>query len=375
MEQSIFDDIRPVADSEVPEVLHRLCKDPEFRQVVSIIPGINIDEIDQKADSIHSVVGFQLEYEYPMLEWLASINSKGLTASGDDNVTSRAELYLTNHRDITIDPAFINLVLFRKFRNTSEIAIGDNLFARPWIRDIVRLSRSFTVRRNLSRGEMMTSFAHLSAYVRHTITERGNSVWMAQREGRSKDSMDQTQESLIKMLSMSGGASLPENLIPLNIHPTTFSYEFDPCDYLKAIEYQQRRDNPDFKKGPMDDVISMKTGLQGNHGRINVHFAPSINPQLEEIKAQNLNRKQQTEAVCRLIDRTIHSNYTIYPINEWAYSQLYGDKQQDTASENYLKGQLAKISIPDPDVDFLWHKLLEMYANPLKNKQHSLLTP
>ncbi|MCQ2344120.1 MAG: 1-acyl-sn-glycerol-3-phosphate acyltransferase [Paludibacteraceae bacterium] len=368
MEQSIFDDIRPIADSEVPEVLHRLCKDPEFRQVASAIPGININEIEQKADSFTSVLDFQLAYEYPMLEKYALKNSQEVTSTGTGNVTSHAELYLTNHRDITIDPAYINLVLFRKFRNTSEIAIGDNLYARPWIRDFVRLSRSFTVRRNLNRGEMMTSFAHLSAYVRYTITEKGNSVWMAQREGRSKDATDLTQESLIKMLSMSGGSSLIENLIPLNIHPTTFSYEFDPCDYLKAIEFQQRRDNPGFRKGPMDDVVSMRTGIQGYHGRINIHFAPSINPELERLSAQNLNRKQQSEAVCRLIDNTIHSNYIIYPINEWAYSQLYGDKTPDSASESYLRGQLAKVDIPNPDMDFIWHKLLEMYANPLKNK-------
>lgn len=367
MEQSIFDDIRPVADSEVAEVLHRLCKDPEFRQFASAIPGIDIDEIDKKADSISSIVEFQLAYEYPMLEWLVRVNSKGLTSTGIENVTSHSELYLTNHRDITIDPAYINLALFRKFQNTSEIAIGDNLFARPWIRDFVRLSRSFTVRRNLSRGEMMTSFAHMSAYVRHTITECGNAVWMAQREGRSKDSMDETQESLIKMLSMSGGSTLIDNLLPLNIHPVTFSYEFDPCDYLKAIEFQQRRDNPGFRKGPMDDVISMKTGIKGNHGRINVHFAPSINPQLQALKEQNLNRKQQCEAVCRLIDKTIHSNYVIYPINEWAYSQLYGEKISDPASEAYLRGQFAKIDIPNPDKEFLWNKLLEMYSNPLLN--------
>lgn len=364
----MFDDIRPYSDSELPEVLHRLCNDPEFRQVAAAIPGVNLDEIDKNAASFPSVVDFQLAVEEPMLEWLVTRNTTALTSSGTENITAHGELYLTNHRDITIDPAYINLSLVRAYRTTAEIAIGDNLYARPWIRDFVRLSRSFTVRRNISRGEMMSAFSHMSSYIRYTITERGNSLWMAQREGRSKDSMDQTQESLIKMLSMSGGASLLENLIPLNIHPTTFSYEFDPCDYLKAIEYQQRRDNPDFHKGPMDDVISMKTGIQGNHGRINVHFASSINPQLHNLMEQNLNRKQQSEAVCSLIDRTIHSNYVIYPINEWAYSQLYGDKTHDTASESYLKGQLAKVNIPNPDVDFLWHKLLEMYANPLKNK-------
>lgn len=369
MELSMFDDIRPYSDSEVPSVLHRLCNDPEFRQVAASIPGVNVDEIDRTADSFSTVLDFQLAFEKPLLEWLADSNSTRLTASGLENITSHAELYLTNHRDITIDPAYINLALVRSFRNTSEIAIGDNLYARPWIRDFVRLSRSFTVKRNLTRGEMMSSFVHLSSYIRYTITERNNSVWMAQREGRSKDSTDQTQESLIKMLSMSGnGSSIIDNLIPLNIHPTTFSYEFDPCDYLKAIELHQRHYNPDFHKGPMDDVVSMKTGIQGNHGRINIHFSTSINPKLHQLATENLNRKQQTEAVCQLIDRTIHSNYTIYPINEWAYSQLYGDRHSDPDSENYLKGQLAKINIPNQDNDYLWHKLLEMYANPLKNK-------
>ena len=368
MELSNFDDICPYADHEVSAALKRLCTDPLFREVTKSLPMINLGEIEKKADSYHSVLDFQLEWERPFLEWLAKMNSTGLTSTGNENVTGHGELYLTNHRDITVDPAFVNLCLVRAHGTTCEIAIGDNLYAQPWIKEFVRLSRSFTVRRNLTRGEMIKSFAHMSEYIRFTITQQGHSLWMAQREGRSKDSSDHTQESLLKMLSLSGESTFIENLKSLNIHPTTLSYEYDPCDYLKAVELQLRRDNPDFHKGANDDVISMKTGILGSHGRINVHYGESINPQLDALAALGLNRKEQTEAVCQLIDRQIHSHYLIYPINEWAYSVLQGKPNGDKTSEAYLRAQMQKVAIPSADHDFLWHKMVEMYANPYINK-------
>lgn len=372
MDESIYDDIRPFRDAEVGDAIESLCANPEFRQVMARFSFLDLDQLASKAHEYKKIVDFQRDWEQPLLEWLVKHNSAGLTTTGIENVSERGQLFLTNHRDITIDPAYLNLSIMRTFDHTCEIAIGDNLFARPWIRDVVRLSRSFTVHRNLTRAEMVRDFIQLSGYIRHTINDYSYSVWMAQREGRSKDSTDLTQESLIKMLSLSGEGSFIERLQGLDIHPTTLSYEYDPCDYLKAAEFQLRRDNPDYKKSAQDDVQSMSVGITENHGRINVHFGASINDELQKIADSIEQKRLQAEAVCQLCNRVIHSNYVIYPINEWAYEERFGERRFRTEHpeeyENYIAGQIAKVEIPNKDEAFLRAKLIEMYSNPLISK-------
>jgi hypothetical protein len=224
---------------------------------------------------------------------------------------------------------------------------------------------------------MAKSFMQLSSYIRYAITEKRVSAWIAQREGRAKDSNDRTQESLIKMFALSGKADFIDNLKSLNLSPLAISYEFDPCDYLKAAEFQLKRDNADYKKSKADDLLSMQTGITGYKGRIHYAFTPCINPKLDEIAQNCANKKEQAAAVCAVIDVQIHSAYQLYAINRWAYEQLTGDTQYATVdgaderamAEKYLRGQLTKINIPNKDEEFLWHKLLEMYANPFINAQ------
>jgi hypothetical protein len=224
---------------------------------------------------------------------------------------------------------------------------------------------------------MAKSFMQLSSYIRYAITEKRVSAWIAQREGRAKDSNDRTQESLIKMFALSGKADFIDNLKSLNLSPLAISYEFDPCDYLKAAEFQLKRDNADYKKSKADDLLSMQTGITGYKGRIHYAFTPCINPKLDEIAQNCANKKGQAAAVCAVIDAQIHSAYQLYAINRWAYEQLTGDTQYATVdapderamAEKYLRGQLTKINIPNKDEEFLWHKLLEMYANPFINAQ------
>lgn len=369
----MFEDIRPYEGEEIARTIKELCEDAEFCGVASKLPGFDINKLRASADRYTDVVDFQRDWERPLLEWVVKANATDLQVTGVENISDGPQLFLTNHRDITIDPAFMALSLMRTKGTTCEIAIGNNLFVRPWIEKFVRLSRSFAVKRNLSKGEMLSAFSELSAYVRHSLTEKKSKIWMAQREGRSKDSTDLTQESLIKMLAMSGeGTTIVERLKPLNICPTTLSYEFDPCDYLKAAEFQAKRDNPDFKKGPNDDFISMREGIRGNHGRISIHFGRNISDEMDEIGRLTPNRKEQAEAVCKACDREIHSHYIIYPINEWAYEQRFGEGrfhvEEPERWEGYLRCQLAKIEISNKDDKFLWQKMIEMYSNPVINK-------
>ena len=230
------------------------------------------------------------------------------------------------------------------------------------------------MQRSVSIREMLASSKRLSAYIHHAIVERKQPVWIAQREGRAKDSNDATQEGLLKMLSMYAGGDIFDALKVLNIAPTTISYEFDPCDYLKAKEFQQKRDNPEHKKSPMDDLINMQTGLFGFKGEIHYHIADVINDKIDALD-RTMPKNERTGAVARIIDNTIHRNYRLWPVNYYFYELLTGDTQfadKYTAAdkeqlEKYLAGQIAKVDLPNKDEAFLRTKILEMYANPLKN--------
>ena len=377
-----FDDIRPVNNDEIAENLQSLLSDPSFVHLIkTYFPMVNLDQIAQASSRFSNLVEFQNMVIRPILEALISTSATSLTVSGKEQISSIPSVFLSNHRDIVMDPSLLALSLMRVTGNTCEVAIGDNLLATEWIRTLVRLNRCFIVKRGLTPRDMAKSFMQLSSYIRYAVTDKKVNVWIAQREGRAKDSNDRTQESLIKMLALSGNADFIENLKSLNICPLSISYEFDPCDYLKAAEFQLKRDNADYKKTKADDLLSMQTGIMGWKGRVHYAFTESINTKLDEIAQSGMNKKDQAAAVCALCDHQIHAAYQLYPINRWAYEQLTGDTKYadvDTAeeramAEKYLRGQLAKINIPNKDEEYLWHKLLEMYANPFINAQCTII--
>lgn len=373
-----FEDIRPCNDDEIGKKLLELMQDEQFMHLLkNYFPMVDLTQIAQSGKGFSNLVEFQNVVIRPILESLISKAATSLTVSGEEQISSIPSVFLSNHRDIVMDPSLLALSLMRVTGNTCEIAIGDNLLATEWIRTLVRLNRCFIVKRGLTPRDMAKSFMQLSSYIRYAVTDKKVNVWIAQREGRAKDSNDRTQESLIKMLALSGNADFIENLKSLNICPLSISYEFDPCDYLKAAEFQLKRDNADYKKTKADDVLSMQTGIMGWKGRVHYAFTESINTKLDEIAQSGMNKKDQAAAVCALCDHQIHAAYQLYPINRWVYEQLTGDTKYanvDTAeeramAEKYLRGQLAKINIPNKDEEYLWHKLLEMYANPFINAQ------
>lgn len=371
-----FEDIRPYSDGEMWHILRSLMEDDGFVKLLETnFPMVSLSDMVKREKDITSVTQFQKSIIYPVLVDFVSKTSAGVTSSGLENISGGSTLIMSNHRDIVMDPTLLALVLIRNFGVTCEIAIGNNLLANKWITDFVRLNKCFIVKRGLTPREMPKAFSQLSAYIRHAVTEKNVNVWIAQREGRAKNSDDRTQESLVKMFALSGKGDFISDLKALNITPLTISYEFDPCDYLKAAEMQRRRDSVEFKKLPGEDVLSMKTGISGYKGRVHYAFSHSINDRLDEIAASVKNRKEQAAAVCALCDRQIHLGYEIYPINRWAYAALTGDRRFDGVdseddmqnAEKYLRGQLAKITLDNRDEEFLWNRLLEMYANPLKN--------
>ena len=370
-----YDEIRPYLPEELPQVFEELIADPEFQAAIGYaFQGMPFEQIAAAMRASKDNLEFQKNIVYPFVKGVVQKLSSGLTVSYDNKESMAASLCMSNHRDIIMDSAFLCILFVETVGNTVEIAIGDNLLIRPWIKKLVRVNRSFIVQRSASIREMLASSKRLSSYIHHTITERKQPIWIAQREGRAKDSNDRTQEGLIKMLSMYSGGDIIDALKVLNIAPTTISYEYDPCDYLKAKEFQQKRDNPEHKKSPMDDLINMKAGMFGYKGGIHYHVAACINDEIDAID-RSLGKNEKTAAVARIIDKHIHKNYKFWAINYYFYELLTGDTRfadKYTAEEKarldaYLQGQIEKVDLPNRDDDFCRTKILEMYANPVTN--------
>ena len=370
-----FDDIRPYSPEELPAIFEELIADEEFKEMMTrAFPQLSYEQISGAMRGCKTNLEFQVALVKPFLYGLLDKLSKGLTLSYDNKEQLSNALYISNHRDIILDSAFLDILLVEEIKNTVEIAIGDNLLIRPWIKKLVRVNRSFIVQRSLTMRELLASSKRLSSYIRFAIADKKQPVWIAQREGRAKDSNDFTAESVLKMLAMHSPGDPMEALKALNIAPTAISYEFDPCDYLKAKEYQQKRDNPEHKKSPFDDLLNMQTGLFGYKGHIHYHVAKCINDDLDALDP-NLGKGEKFAAAAQIIDRAIHSNYRFWPVNYYFYELLTGDTrfadkytaEEKAALDAYLAGQLQKIDLPNKDEEFLRGKILEMYANPVKN--------
>ena len=260
------------------------------------------------------------------------------------------------------------------FKTTCEIAIGDNLLSLPWVKDLVRVNKAFIVERALSMRQMLMSSKRLSDYMHFAIKEKNENIWIAQREGRAKDSNDRTQKSILQMMSMGGEGSIIDRLKQLHLVPLSISYEYDPCDFLKAKEFQQKRDNADWKKGPMDDLVSMQTGIFGYKGHVHYHAAPCLDDYLDSLDP-DMPKQDIYNKVAAYMDEQIFKNYRLYPGNYVALDLLENSTAhqaeytaEDKAKfEKYMAGQLAKIDLPNKDEAYLRERILEMYANPVRN--------
>lgn len=372
-----FDTLRPYRDEEVRDAFLRVTKEPEFKTVMKYLFQDKADDMIEFFLTLNSVYDFQSKVIAPFLLDLSKKTMDSLTISGLDNLKGdKKYLIMSNHRDIVGDAAILNTLMITNGFDTAENAIGDNLCSRPWITEMMKLNKNFIVKRSGTKREIFEASKLLSSYIRKNIVEKSNSIWIAQREGRAKDANDRTQESLLKMFSMSSGSDLKQGFLELNILPVSISYEYDACDYLKAKEFQQKRDDANFKKSKEDDVLNMQVGLTGYKGRVHYEVMPDINDILQNEISDNDDRTAIVEKVAVIIDRCIHANYQIYPGNYVALDLLEGRdvccSENYTAEEkerfvNYLNGQIDKIDLVNKDTDFLKTKILEMYANPLKN--------
>lgn len=376
-----FSDIAPFDDSVFSSKMNCLVNEPGFEHAVRFaIPGVDYASFAEKLKSIPDKATFQHEIMVPFLRDLERKTTDGVTCGGIENIANgRSYTIMSNHRDIVLDASFLNLCLHDNKIPTSEIAIGSNLLIFDWITELVKLNKSFIVKRNIERKKALDAARQLSAYIHYAINDKHENVWIAQREGRAKDSNDMTQESLIKMLSLEGdGPTVLDNLMSLNIVPLSISYEYDPNDYLKAREFLMRRLDPEFKKSQHDDLLSMETGLLQPKGRIHFELAPCINRSIGALP-EDMPKADLIKAVCHTIDSSIHSGYKIYPVNYYAYDRLHNSTRfadcytqaEAEQIELYFRTQLDKVDISDLsslDRDYMREMMYAMYANPLRNK-------
>lgn len=378
MDITEFDEIRPYNDDELPQVLEELIADPAFiNAACAAIPNVSFEMLAYQMRSCKTKQDFQKTFCYGILWKIAADYTDGLTL---DHTAlpdkKKAYTYLSNHRDIILDSGFLSILLIDQGMDTVEIAIGDNLLIYPWIKKLVRVNKSFIVQRALTMRQMLESSARMSRYMHYTVSVKNQSIWMAQREGRAKDSNDLTQDSILKMLAMGGEGDILDRLMEMNIAPTAISYEYDPCDYLKAQEFQLKRDVEGYKKTTQDDLKNMQTGLFGYKGKVHFQVAPCINDVLSTLD-RSLSKPELYATISTLIDKRIHANYRIYPGNYVAHDLLSGQTtfstqytvEEKQRFEAYVDKQLARIDIPNKDLPFLREKMLLMYANPLINYQ------
>lgn len=369
-----YDSIRPFAPEELPEVFDHLVQNEQFCQVLAYLyPGVPVEAIRQKMHQCKSNLEFQKAFCYEFLKNLLAKASLGCDADFSNLDLRNRYTFISNHRDIVLDSALLHVMLFDAgCDTTTEIAIGDNLLKLPWVKDIVRLNKSFIVQRSLPMRQMLAASKLLAEYMHFVIAEKNDNVWIAQREGRAKDSNDRTAEAILKMMTMGGEGSIKERLLSLHLVPLAISYEYDPCDFLKAQEFQLRRDVADWKKGPMDDVISMQTGIMGYKGHIHYHAAPCIDEWLRALP-DDMPKTEFYTAVAQHLDHEIWRGYRLYPSNFVALDLLRGTAEHYTAEdrqrfEAYLDAQLKKVQLPNPDWAFLRERILTMYANPAINQ-------
>ena len=351
-----FDEIRPYGPGEVKQAVEALLHDRQFmamlRGFLPLPKGVIRFLVRTMFIGVNTPLAFQKRFMARVVRYVLKKCSDGCTYSGHPlPVKSQHHTYVSNHRDIVLDSAILSLKLFEKgYDTTVEIAIGDNLLIYPWIRTLVKLNKAFTVKRGLSPRQLMESSILMSKYIHYAVTEKGENIWIAQREGRAKDSDE------------------------LNIVPLCISYEYDPCDYLKAKEFQLKRDNSAYKKSKQDDLENMKVGIRGYKGRIHYECAPCINEWLGEL--EGMPKADYFAEVAKRMDRDIHAGYKLFPGNFIAMDMLSGKKEYAdhyTADDverfnKYLSRQLEKIDIPNKDEAFLRNCILNMYANPAKNK-------
>ena len=378
MDFTKFDDIRPYNDSEVHPALERIVANPLFSNVAQyLFPGQDENMFKQLLLSCNSKEDFQVKVMSQIVAKILHGTAKELTFSGLEHFEGgKKHLIVSNHRDIVLDSAIIQLILFKHGVDTTEIAVGDNLITSSFIEDITRSNKMIKVIRSSNPREVYTTSKVLSEYIRYNVSNQKSSIWIAQRNGRTKDGIDVTEQGLLKMFDMSGSGDFVKDFAELSILPTSISYEFEPCDIQKAVEmYVSKRQK--YVKAEGEDLKSILTGIMQPKGNIHIAFNAPVS--LEEIQeASQLDKNEKFKAICTAMDKKIVAEYKLWGNNYIAYDMLNGSNEyaqmytaeQKAVFEGYMAKQLSVVKLPDVDMDELKEIFLSIYANPVAGKKN-----
>lgn len=366
-----FDTIRPYTGNEITAATERLSNSEEFLAVFSGLTKIKPETIIAFLQSIHTPEEFQSKFFGPAIQAVINNTSDGVTVTGLENLQpDTSYLFISNHRDIILDSAILNLILRNKGLKYTQAAIGSNLLVNEWVTDLVKLNSCFIIERDIPVREMIVSSALRSKYIRGTILEGKNSIWIAQREGRTKNGDDKTQPSLLKMFKMSGPKDFVENFKELRIVPVSISYEWEPCDDLKTNELYTKTVS-EYVKTPEEDMRSMQTGLGVYKGRINFGIDKPITTELETIAGLPSNG-ERLNALAQLINTKIYKNFKLWPNNYIAYDLLHSVNKytrfyNEKEKENFIRIMTQKVDRIEGNRSLLNNIFLEIYATPVRN--------
>ncbi|MFV0522133.1 MAG: 1-acyl-sn-glycerol-3-phosphate acyltransferase [Mangrovibacterium sp.] len=371
-----YHDIRPYHDSEVNSYIQRLLNDDSFLQVMSYAYNGDESKIKHAASTLAQVQTrneLQQKFMRPIIEeWIINRTTCGVTCSGLDKLDkSKGYLFISNHRDIILDAAIMNFLMAKEGLDTTEIAIGDNLLIHDWILHLVKLNGAFEVKRNLPVRELLMASKKMSAYIRERITENNISVWIAQREGRTKDGNDQTQQALLKMFNLSNKLDFAAGFEELNIVPLTISYEREPCGISKVEELYKKKVDGSFEKTQEDDLMSMALGLMLPKGRVHFAFGNPIN--VNDTIGDSTNANANYKLLADAIDHEIYSNYQLFPFNFLAVDMLRGEDRYEHKVDDASRAKFDELlndlvqTIGEGDAELQKQMFIEMYAMPVLN--------
>lgn len=369
-----FDAIRPFYDSEVNEKLKNLIPHPMMKSLMNFSFPDVADEIwKEQLAKTHSIRDYQCNFIYQSVQKVLEKSSEGLSTSGFEKLEKgNSYLFISNHRDILLDTTLLNASLFEYGLVMTASAIGDNLVKKPFLMDLAKLNRNFLVQRGLSPREMLQSSKTLSEYIGHLITHESRSVWIAQREGRTKDGNDATNPGILKMLAMgSDEEDLMDYFKKIKIVPVSISYEYDPTDALKMPQLLAEANNEVYVKEENEDFMTILSGALGQKKHIHIHIGDVLNEKIDTIAVENENTNKQIQAIAQAIDDSILSNYKLWPTNYIAYditnnSNTYADKYTEEEKALFERRLEKRIDKTNPIA--LQHFLC-MYANPVVNSQ------
>jgi glycerol-3-phosphate O-acyltransferase len=368
-----FDAIRPFYDSEINEAILNVLHHPMMKALMNFtFPDVADEVWKEQLKKIQSIRDFQCNYIYYSIKKVLEKSSEGLTLSGFEKLDkNESYLFVSNHRDIVLDTTLLNVALFENGLVMTASAIGDNLVKKEFLNVLAKMNRNFLVQRGLSPREMLQSSKLLSEYIGHLLQHENRSVWIAHRDGRTKDGNDATNPGVLKMLGMgSDEPNLMDYFKKIKVVPVSISYEYDPTDVLKIPQLMAEANNEVYIKEKNEDFMTLLSGIMGQKKKIHIHVGNVLDKEIDEIKAEFDKGNKQIQALAQTIDDAILSNYKLWPTNYIAYDILNKTNVHShlyTENEKSLFERRLEMRI-DADNPVALQGLLDMYANPVVNK-------